>query len=296
MRKYVFHLFCGYLLLVVIGLSPTLSVDTFNLVSKTVSAQTIGTATTVSQASYAGGPLARGSLVTGFGNDFSDITETAPDPMNYPTILGGTTVTVIDAQGIARESQISFVSKTQVNHNIPEGTALGNALIIYWNTIRGQSFYSSIQVSTVSPGIFTADGSGSGVGSTVLYRLRPDGSDSYEPTYRREGDQVILVPIILYPPSDTFILAVYGTGFRNRSSLSNVTATVGGVPCTVSYAGPTGQNGLDQANVVLPQSLNGAGLADVVLTVDGQVSNAVQVLVGEIWWSCHDLPQCLLGK
>ena len=37
--------------------------------------------------------------------------------------------------------------------------------------------------------------------------------------------------------------------------------------------------GLDQVNVALPLSLRGAGESNVVLTVDGQVSNTVTIRV-----------------
>jgi uncharacterized protein (TIGR03437 family) len=37
--------------------------------------------------------------------------------------------------------------------------------------------------------------------------------------------------------------------------------------------------GLDQVNIVLPRTLIGKGLINVVLTVDGKVSNTVQISI-----------------
>ena len=73
-------------------------------------------------------------------------------------------------------------------------------------------------------------------------------------------------------------LTLYGTGIRNRSSLSNVTVTINSISVPVLYAGPQPTfDGLDQVNVLLTLNLRGSGEARVVLTVDGQTSNAVTI-------------------
>ena len=73
-------------------------------------------------------------------------------------------------------------------------------------------------------------------------------------------------------------LTLYGTGIRNRSSLSNVTCRIGDVNVPVLYAGaqPTFA-GLDQVNVALTFDRRISGEVDVVLTVDGQTSNPVRI-------------------
>jgi uncharacterized protein (TIGR03437 family) len=73
-------------------------------------------------------------------------------------------------------------------------------------------------------------------------------------------------------------LELFGTGIRGRSSLTNVTATIGGENVDVLFAGPQGQfPGLDQVNLSLPQGLHTRGETDVVLIVDGHVANRVRV-------------------
>ncbi len=73
-------------------------------------------------------------------------------------------------------------------------------------------------------------------------------------------------------------LTLYGTGLRNRDSLSNVQVTVNGVSVPVEYAGAQPNfTGLDQVNVQLPLTLRGSGLSNVVLTVDGRSSNTLQI-------------------
>jgi uncharacterized protein (TIGR03437 family) len=88
-------------------------------------------------------------------------------------------------------------------------------------------------------------------------------------------------PIAFGGPGDVVYLILYGTGIRNRSSLSAVSVTVGGSGTVVEYAGPQGTFvGEDQINAVLPQSLAGAGQVNVVVTVDGITANTVKVTAG----------------
>jgi uncharacterized protein (TIGR03437 family) len=73
-------------------------------------------------------------------------------------------------------------------------------------------------------------------------------------------------------------LSLYGTGIRNRSSLSNVSVTINNIGVPVLYAGPQVQfDGLDQVNVLLSLNLRGSGESNVVLKVDGQTANIVTV-------------------
>lgn len=75
-------------------------------------------------------------------------------------------------------------------------------------------------------------------------------------------------------------LILYGIGVHLRSSLSGVTATIGGTPATVSYAGAQPDFvGLDQINILIPRSLIGRGLVDVVLNVEGKAANTVKVSI-----------------
>ena len=85
------------------------------------------------------------------------------------------------------------------------------------------------------------------------------------------------MPINLGADTPTY-LTLYGTGIRGRSALANVTATIAGVAVPVLYAGPTPNfTGLDQVNVPLLLSLRGSGMSKVLVTVDGQASNAVEI-------------------
>ena len=92
------------------------------------------------------------------------------------------------------------------------------------------------------------------------------------------GATCVTVPIDV--SSGAVYLTFYGTGIRYRSSLQNVICTIGGVRVPVLYAGPqSGFPGLDQVNVALTTDLRGIGETDLVLTIDGQVSNPVRINV-----------------
>jgi uncharacterized protein (TIGR03437 family) len=85
----------------------------------------------------------------------------------------------------------------------------------------------------------------------------------------------VAVPIDLGIDTPVY-LSLFGTGIRNRSSLSNVTVTINGISVPVLYAGPQSQfPGLDQVNVALTSNLRASGETNVVLMVDGQTANPV---------------------
>jgi uncharacterized protein (TIGR03437 family) len=167
-----------------------------------------------------------------------------------------------------------FVSPTQINYLIPEGTAPGTATVTV-NSAEGIQVVAqgTVQVANVGPGIFSVSGSGSPPTAAGQW-LRYSG-----------GVQVasgsLNSPIAFGNPSDTVYIILYGTGIRNRSSLSAVSVTAGGISTVVEYAGPQGSfAGQDQINAVLPHSLAGAGEINVVVTVDGQTALPVKVTAG----------------
>jgi uncharacterized protein (TIGR03437 family) len=93
-------------------------------------------------------------------------------------------------------------------------------------------------------------------------------------------NQFVALPIDLGSADEQLFLILFGTGLRSRTSLSAVTASIGGVNADVSYAGP--QNdfvGLDQINLLIPRTLAGRGEVEVELTVESKATNTVRVHV-----------------
>jgi uncharacterized protein (TIGR03437 family) len=238
-------------------------------------------ATAVSAANYNGERLAPESIIAAFGQNFSITTQAAPNNQSLPTTLAGASVRVTDAAGTARSAQLFFVSPTQINFLIPAGTAAGAATIAFTNT-NGASSTGAANVASVAPGLFTANASGRGITAAVALRIRADGSQTFEPIARfdQAQNQFVPIPIDLGPATDQVFLVVFGTGFRFRSSLSAVNATIGGTAAQVNFAGPQGTFiGLDQANILIPRSLIGRGEVDVAFSVDGQMANIVRASI-----------------
>ena len=232
-----------------------------------------------SAAGFGLGPLAPGSIATAFGANLA--AQTAQPAGAPPVSLGGVMVSITDSAGAARTAQLFYVSPTQINYLIPAATALGLATVTIAAggnmTATGQ-----IEIATVAPALFTMNAASLVAANAVL--VDQDGDQTFETIYQTDQNgNVTALPIDFGSDTDTVYLVLYGTGFRNLSSLSAVTATVGwSLNAPVTYAGPQCcYIGLDQVNLQLPRSLATATPSTTILqlTVDGQPSNQVTLLV-----------------
>jgi uncharacterized protein (TIGR03437 family) len=236
--------------------------------------------TSVSAADYSGPALAVESIAAAFGTELA--TQSLPAPgLPLPITLAGTTVKVKDSKDVERLAPLFYVSPGQVNYQIPEGTAEGIATVTI-SSADGKVSSGLIQVAAVKPSLFTADASGRGLAAAVVVRVKPDGTQSFEPVSRFDSamNKIVPVPIDLGPETDQVFLVLYGTGIRHRKSLADVKVAIGGVDCPVEFAGAQGALvGLDQVNVRLLRSLAGRGESDVVLSVGGQMANMVKIQI-----------------
>jgi uncharacterized protein (TIGR03437 family) len=111
-------------------------------------------------------------------------------------------------------------------------------------------------------------------------RVRADNSRENLAISTLDGatNRFVPLPIDLGPATDQVFLVMFGNGIRFRSSLSNVTATIGGANAEALFAGAQGTLiGLDQVNLRIPRSLVGRGEVDVALVVDGKPANTLRV-------------------
>ena len=245
-----------------------------------IAAAAAAVATPVSAASYRGPQLAPESIAAAFGQNFATSTQNATENQSLPTTLAGASVSVTDAMGTSRLAPLFFVSPAQINFQIPQGTALGPGAIEFMNT-NGANSRGAVDIVGVAPGLFTVNANGSGLAAALALRIRADGSRVFEPIVQlNPQNQFVPIPIDLGPTTDQVFLVAFGAGFRFLSSLAALSATVGGAPAQVPFAGAQPDFvGLDQANIQLPRSLIGRGEVDVVLMVDGQTANTVRVSV-----------------
>jgi len=241
----------------------------------------VNTVVSVSAASFAaGGPLATESIAAAFGSDLAAGTQVASTPP-LPMELAGVSLKVKDGAGTERLVPLFFVSPTQINFQIPPGSAvgLGGMIVMDGGMVTAAGV---IEIAGVSPGLFSADASGRGLAAAVALRVKADGTQSYEPIARFDTvqDRLVAAPIDLGPSTDEIFVLFYGTGWKFRSALSAVSCAIGGVSSEVLYAGEApGFVGLDQINARLSRSLAGRGEVNVLISVDGQAANTVRLAI-----------------
>ncbi|MEP6715252.1 MAG: hypothetical protein ABJC09_06740, partial [Terriglobia bacterium] len=227
--------------------------------------------------------IAADSLVTAFGNTMADTTAQATT-QPLPQTLGGLSISIVDATGVERLAPLIYASPTQVVYQLPAGVSPGLALA----TIRAASGFRGTGlfiVSKVAPGLFSADGSGSGPAAAVAAIFDNAGLLSYALTATIDPDtnKPVPLPVGIAPPDRITVLELFGVGIRNFTSSATAHILRQDTPpadltLPVQYAGPApGFPGLDQINVVLPQSLAGAGTVGIQIVADGISSNPVQV-------------------
>ena len=235
--------------------------------------------TPVSGASYAsGGAVTSDGIVSIFGNGLAS-TSQAATTLPLPTTLGDTTVTVRDSGNTTRNASIFYTSPAQINVRIPTGTVNGAATL---TALQGGTSVASgsVTVATVAPGLFSANADATGVVAGYIQRIKNNVSTEeailiYDATAKR----YITKAVDVSSTTDKIYLIIFGTGLRNRTSLSGVVCDIGGTPVTVEYAGAQGTyEGLDQLNLLLPAStLVGKGEVNINLKVDTISANTVTV-------------------
>ena len=237
------------------------------------------TVANVSAAGFGLGPLAPGSIATAFGSNLAAGSATATG--TPPVSLGGTTVSVTDSGGATRAAQLDYVSPAQVNYLIPSDTAPGLATVDI-NASGHVAATGQIQVIPVAPALFTVNSDN--LAAANVLRISQNGDRTFESIYQtNQNGGITAIPIDLGAPTDSVYVSLYGTGIRNLSSLSAVSATINWeFSAPVTYAGQQGiYAGLDQVNLQLPSALASLAPGTIVLqlTVDGQPSNQVTLAI-----------------
>jgi len=192
----------------------------------------------VNAASYVS-QIAPGAIATAFGANLpadSATTVSVCAPGNPPTACQAATVFA------AYPSQVNFL--------VPDPLPLSQAVVqVEHSGVVAAS--GTVAVSLLSPAVFTADNSGTGIFNGQAY---DDGL--YDAVYTAASTPSGIAPRAVSPASGTGpnVLILYGTGWRHADP-ANVRIAVGGVQAAPDYAGPSSLPGLDQINVRIPSSL-----------------------------------------
>jgi uncharacterized protein (TIGR03437 family) len=228
------------------------------------------TSMTVQSAASASSAVAPTSLASLYGTNLASSTAQAT-MLPLGTTLGGISVTVTDASGVARLAPLLYVSPGQINFLVPDGTAAGAAQI----SVNGASTTEAI--SSIAPTLFTLNSAGTGTAAATAVQVQSGNTQVPIPVFTCNTPAFCLTVPVNVTAGATY-LTLYGTGIRNRSALSKVQVSVNGMALPATFAGAQPNfAGLDQVNFLLPASLAGAGSVDIMLTVDGQNSNVVTI-------------------
>ncbi len=196
-----------------------------------------------------------------------------------PTSLGGTSVTVG-----GKAAFVDFVSPGQVNVQVPSGLTPGQQPVVV-TTFGGSSLPYSVTLNATQPGILAPPQFKLSAGQYAV-ALFPNGTTFVLPPGLVSG----AVATARAKPGDTITL--YGVGFgpvtpdisaglivQQSATLRDFTASIGGVPATVQYAGLVqGFLGLYQFNAVVPQIPPPNDAAPVTFTVGGKAGTQSLIL------------------
>ncbi len=228
--------------------------------------------------SYDPTQVAAGSYAVAFGANFATVAAQATSA-KLPTSLGNVALAVTDSSGATEPAQLFYVSPSQINFLVPAGIPSGGAVVAVTGAGGTQSTFN-VTIGQVAPSLFTADATGKGAPAAIAQAYGTNGSPKLLPVFACTAKPVVCAasPIDLGTANTTVYLELYGTGIRGRSGLAGVSATLGGVALTVTYASAQGgYPGLDQVNLVLDRSLIGLGQQTLQLVVDGVPANSVLV-------------------
>ena len=243
---------------------------TLNVVLTVVAPAAPAPVTIVNSASLAAGFIAPGEIISIFGTNLGPAT-----PATFVLNAGGgvdPTLAGVQVLFNGKAGTPIYVSSTQINVIVPyevAGQATTSMVVQY---LGGSSAAFNLSVAVRSPGIFTLNSAGLQA-AALNQNGSVNGTGANGTAYAS--------------PDTTVVLFTTGGGQTSPASLTgsvtpigsilyrvpNVTATVGGQPAVVEFAGgaPGLVAGVVQVNVHLPKNLTGDAL-QVVISIDGVAS------------------------
>lgn len=251
-----------------------------NSVASTTSPPAPFVSTGISQLSSAAGgvpALAPGSLASVFaasGTSYSSGQPSAPG-LPWPASINGTSVTIVDFTDASTTAPLTYVSSSQVNFQIPDTVALGPAIVTV--TSGTETVATGLVIlTTLAPSLFTLNSSN--LAAAYAACVSSSGAITTETPFQAVNGAIEAQALNLGACSQT-ILELYGTGL-DYATASGTQVMFGEVAGMVQYAGPGGGfPGLDQINVVIPQSLAGKGSVPIMVSTGGMTSNTVNVTI-----------------
>jgi uncharacterized protein (TIGR03437 family) len=229
----------------------------------------------VNAASYIAGALSPGELITLGGTGLGPATGVSFSLTSSNTVAATLSNTQVLFDGLA--APLLYVSANQINAIVPYEVAgrFTTSVQVSYNGILSNSLV--MLVASTAPGIFAANQAGTGQGAI----LNQDYSSNSPSTPAVKGSVVQIFGTgegQTTPPGITGSLSS-STVLRNPLQ-QPVTATVGGLPATVEFAGaaPTLVAGVFQVNVVIPPDAP-SGSDAIVISFGSNSSTQANVTV-----------------
>jgi uncharacterized protein (TIGR03437 family) len=209
----------------------------------------------VNAASYSGGSVSPGELVTLFG---TGIGPAASAPMS---IIGGFVTQILQNVAVAidgKNAAMIYVSPDQITVQVPYDASIGLARAVVVNN-SGVISNAQVDIAATAPGLFSLDGSGTGQCAALTFSMKTGTfavNGAANPA--KVGDIVVLY---LTGEGDYATSINPRTGYVVPATLNPLPqvnplpiVTIGGAAATVQYAGPAvgGILGVLQINAVVP--------------------------------------------
>jgi uncharacterized protein (TIGR03437 family) len=234
----------------------------------------------VNVASYQGGAVSPGELISLFGDHIGPATPAVmADADNngfVDTSVGGVSVTIDSAP-----APILYASENQISVQVPYEAGIGtNRAIVVTN--GSTTATAAVTITTQAPGLFSLDGSGAGQAAALNYNASSATyslNDAKNPAHI--GDTVVLYltgegAYAPYAQPTGLLTPAPGVGNQLPQMSPLPAVTIGGAPATVSYAGPVVGSilGLLQLNVVVPANSATGPAVPVSVTINGATTQA----------------------
>jgi uncharacterized protein (TIGR03437 family) len=167
-----------------------------------------------------------------------------------------------------------YVSQNQVNVMVPyeiNGRVSTN-MVVQFEGASSSPF--PLAVASAAPGLFTDNFTGSGQVAAINQDSSINGSSGSGVEAAPRGSVISLYGTgggQTNPPSDTGSVTPIPQNASQLLNISDVTATVGGVPATVTFSGaaPGLITGVMQVNVLIPESVTPGNAVPVTISVNG---------------------------
>jgi len=230
----------------------------------------------VNNASYASSGVVPGEIVAIFGTNLTDGSSCLPPSCN-PTFgsNGKLNTTMAGAQVTVDQTPVPIFYATpgQLGVQIPFELTGTSATVVV--SVRGQaSAPASINLGTVSPGIFTATADGKGAGAIT----HVNGSAVSAQNPARPAELVIFYATGLGQVAPAVPTGALPVGIS--STVAQVTLSIGGITVVPEFAGLAGCCvGLNQINARIPVGVTRSDAVPVILNIGGKSSNMATIAV-----------------